>query len=82
MGYGSSIAVSHGLGHRWSSDPVLLYLWPKSAAAALIQPLAHELPHATGTALKKKEKKRKEKKKNVLLKSQELNSKDKQSSGF
>ena len=37
----------------------LLWLWHRLAAAALIQPLAWELPYATGVALKrKKEKKR------------------------
>ena len=39
-------------------------MWHKLAAAALIQLLAWELPHAAGVALKrqKKKKKRKEKK--------------------
>ena len=31
----------------------MLWLWHRSAAVALIQPLAQELPYATGGALKK-----------------------------
>ena len=38
-------------------DLALLWLWCKPAAAAPIQPLAWELPYATGVALKKKKKK-------------------------
>ena len=37
-------------------DLVLLWLWHRSAASALIQPLARELPYAVGVALKKKKK--------------------------
>ena len=40
-----------------SSDLVLSWLWHRSAATALIQPLAWERPYATGTALKRKKKK-------------------------
>ena len=36
---------------------LLLWLWCRPAAAAPIQPLAWELPHATGVALKRKKKK-------------------------
>ena len=35
-------------------DPVLLWLWCSSAAAAPVQLLAWELPNAMGEALKKK----------------------------
>ena len=52
---GSGIAVSCWVGHRHSSDPALLWLWCRLAAAALIQPLAWEPPCATGVALKMKE---------------------------
>ena len=40
----------------------LMWLWCRPAAGALIQPLAWQLPYATGVALnkKKKEKKRKD----------------------
>ena len=37
-------------------------LWHKPAAAALIQPLAWELPYAVGAAVKKKKRERKKKK--------------------
>ena len=40
---GSSIAVSCGVGGRPVSDLVLLWLWCRWAAAALIGPLAWEL---------------------------------------
>ena len=36
----------------------LPWLWCRSAAAALIQPLAWELPYAMGAALKRKKKKK------------------------
>ena len=42
---------------QWVNDPELLWLWCRTAATALLQPLAWELPYATGDALKKKEKK-------------------------
>ena len=38
-------------------DPVLLWLWCRPAAVALIQSLAWECPYATDAALKKKKKK-------------------------
>ena len=53
-----------GVGCRDGSDPVLLWLWYKLAATALICPPAWELPYAKGEALKRqKKKKRKERKK-------------------
>ena len=48
-------AMSCGVGHRWGSDPALLWLWQRPAAAALIQPLSWELSYATHEALKSKE---------------------------
>ena len=72
VGYGSSIALSCGVGHRWGSDPMLLWLWCKPAAVALIRPLAWELPYAMGTALKRKEKKKKKKKEKKKKKKKEL----------
>ena len=45
--------MSFGLDHRHSSDPTLLWLWHRPAAAALIRPLALEFPCVVGTALKK-----------------------------
>ena len=58
VGRGSGVAVSCGVGHRRSLDPVLLWLWlwHRPAAAALIQPLAWEPPYAVGVALKSKNK--------------------------
>ena len=50
--------MSCGTGHRCGLDPVLLRLWCRLAAAAPIRPLAGELPHAAGVAVKKKERKR------------------------
>ena len=41
---------------QWVSDPALLWLWCRPAAAALIQPLAWDLPYAAGAALNKKAK--------------------------
>ena len=57
---GSAVAVSCGIGCRYSLDPVLLWLWSRLASTALIQPLAWELPYAVGAALKKDKKKKKE----------------------
>ena len=39
-------------GHRCSSDPLLLWLWCRPAAAAPIHLLAQELPNAAGMAIK------------------------------
>ena len=52
VGWGSSIAVSHGVGSRYGSGPEL-WLWCRLAALAPIQPLAWEVPYALGAALKK-----------------------------
>ena len=51
--------MSYGVGHRCSSDPVLLLLWYRPAALALIQPLAWALPYAVSAALKRLKKKKK-----------------------
>ena len=48
--------VSCGVGCRHSLDPALLWLWHRPEAAALIGPLAWELPYAAGVALKSKNK--------------------------
>ena len=56
----SLASVSCGIGLRLSSDLVLMWLWCRLAAAALIRPLACELLYAVSAALKSK---RKEKKK-------------------
>ena len=46
--------MSCGVGHRHGSDLVLLWLWCRPTAIALIQPLAWEPPYATDAALKAK----------------------------
>ena len=48
--------MSCAVGHRGSSDPVLLWMWHRPATAALIQLLAWELPYATDAALTRKTK--------------------------
>ena len=55
----SGVAVSCSVGHRRGSDPALLWLWHRVAAAALIQPLAWEVP-LCHTCCPKKQKKEKE----------------------
>ena len=41
---------------QWVKDPRLPWLWCRLAAAALIQPLTRELPHAESATLKNKQK--------------------------
>ena len=60
--------MSCGVGHRPSSDLVLLWLWHRPVAAAPIRPLAWQPPYAVGAALK--DKRQKEKKKRLLGKDQ------------
>ena len=43
--------MSCGVGHRWGSDLVLLWLWHRPAAVALIRPLAWAPPDAIRVAL-------------------------------
>ena len=57
--------MSCGAGHRHGSDPTLL-LWHGLAAVALIQPLAWELPCATGVVLKRQKKKKVQRKKRKI----------------
>ena len=64
-GEGCGIATSCSVGHRCVSDLVLLWLWPRLAGAAPIQPLAWKLPYAVDAALKRK--KRKEKKMSQII---------------
>ena len=51
--------MSCGVGGRHSSDPTLLWLCHRPAAAAPIHPLAWELTYASSVALKKKKKQNK-----------------------
>ena len=50
------MAVSCGVGSRHGSDPVLLWLWHRPAAVALIGPLTWEFPHAKSGSGKRKKK--------------------------
>ena len=50
--------MSCGVGCRRGSDLVLLLLWYRLAATALIQPLAWEAPYAVGAALKRQKDKK------------------------
>ena len=52
---------------QWFGDLALCELWCRTAAAALIRPLAWELPFATGAALKSKKPKTKTKKTQIRL---------------
>ena len=45
--------MSCGVGHRRSSDPMLLWLWLWLAAVAPAGPLAWEPPYAAGAAPEK-----------------------------
>ena len=57
--------MSCGVGCRWGPDPVLLWLWHRLAAVALI---AWERPYAMSVPLKSKKKKKiKIKKKNKVI---------------
>ena len=48
--------MSCGIDHRRGSDLALLWLWRRSAATALIRPLAWKPPYASGVALEKDKK--------------------------
>ena len=52
--------MNYGVGHRCSSDLVLLWLWCRPAGVAMIRPVAWEPPCAAGAALKSKKKKKKQ----------------------
>ena len=54
--------MSCGVGRRCSSDPMLLWLWHRPSATALIRPLAWELPYTVGVALEKTKRPKKKKK--------------------
>ena len=62
------IAMSCGVGCRRGSDLVLLWLWHRLVATALIRPLAWELPYASGVALKRQKDKKKIKRKGNISK--------------
>ena len=58
-GLKSSVAVSCGVGRRYSSYSELVWLWCRPAAVALIGPLAWEPPYVTSAALKRQKEKKK-----------------------
>ena len=51
--------MSYSVHHRCGLDPVQMWLWHRSAAAALIRPLAWKPPYTVGATLKRPKKKRK-----------------------
>ena len=60
--------MSCGVGCRHDSDPVILWLWCRPKATALIGLLPWKLPYATGAGLKRQKdpkKKKKKKKKGI-----------------
>ena len=59
--------MSCGVGRTCGSDPALLWLWRRSAAAALIGPLAWELPYAVEATLEKAKIQKNKKIKSILL---------------
>ena len=64
--------MSCGVVYRCGSDPALLWLGCRPAAAAPLRPLAWELPYATGAALKRKKQKQKNKKLSIPFSLQPL----------
>ena len=60
-GYG--ITTTFGVGARCASELVLLLLWHRSAAAALFQHQAWEIPYAASAAVKIKRKKKRKRRK-------------------
>ena len=50
--------MSCSVGHRHGLDLMLLWLWCRPAAVALIRPLDWEPPYATDVALKSRKKKK------------------------
>ena len=46
------VAMSCGIGLRHGSNPALLWQWHLLAAAALIRPLAWDIPYTASMALK------------------------------
>ena len=55
----SGLRIWRCVGHRCSSDLVLLWLWRRLVATAPIRPLSWEPPYAVDAALKKRQKRQK-----------------------
>ena len=60
--------MSCGVGHRCSSDLVLLWQWCRQVATALIQTLAWEPPYTAGFSPKKPKKTKNKKRQTTSLK--------------
>ena len=56
-GLRTSVAASHGVGHRWGLDSALLWLQCRPAAVASMGPLAWKPLYVMGAALKRQKKK-------------------------
>ena len=69
--------MSCGVGRRRGLDLVLLWLWHRPAAEALIKPLAWEPPYAASVALKRQKKKEKKTKKEKTKKERKKKNKTK-----
>ena len=54
--------MSYSVHHRCGLDPVQMWLWHRSAAAAPIRPLAWKPPYTVGATLKRQKKKKERKK--------------------
>ena len=52
--------MSCDVGRRHGLDPMLLWLWHRPVAIALIQPLLWETPYVMSVALKRQRKKKRE----------------------
>ena len=66
--------MSYGVGCRRGSDPALLWLWHRPAAAAPIRPLAWGPPYAAGVDLKKQKTKKTKTKQNKKQQQKKLES--------
>ena len=59
--------MSCSAGRKRGSDPMLLWLWQRPAATALIRPLAWEPPYAMGVAQEMAKRSKKKKKVEILV---------------
>lgn len=81
VGWGSSVAVSCGVGGRRGLELVLMWLWCKPAATAPIWSLAWEPPYTAGAALKRPKQKTKNKKKKNKKNKRQMRSKKTKEAG-
>ena len=64
--------MSYGVGRRQGLDPLMLWLWHRLVATALIGPLAWEPRYAVSVALKRKKRPKKKKEKRKRKRKMEL----------